>query len=66
MKATEFQEKTEQIVQAVSQVIIGKDREIRLVLAAFFGRRTCSAGGCPGTGQDDAGQNDIPGARSAV
>lgn len=36
MKATEFQEKTEQIVQAVSQVIIGKDREIRLVLAAFL------------------------------
>lgn len=36
MDYTNFRDKTDQIVQAVSQVIIGKDREIRLVLAAFL------------------------------
>lgn len=36
MDYTNFRDKTDQIVQAVSQVIIGKDQEIRLVLAAFL------------------------------
>jgi len=36
MDYSTFRDRTEQIVAAVSQVIIGKDQEIRLVLAAFL------------------------------